>query len=90
VVLEADRVRALAMILVAIRNGADGRGVAIHEAVTDRPTIYMAVIGAGTLITASLVNLASSQRCMMLNISAVPLGLALRDRGILWGLGINM
>jgi hypothetical protein len=39
----------------------------------------MAVIDADVFLTASLVNLASSQRCMMLNISAIPLGLALRD-----------
>jgi hypothetical protein len=39
----------------------------------------MTIIGADIIITASLVNLASSQRCMMLNISAIPLGLAWRD-----------
>jgi hypothetical protein len=39
----------------------------------------MAVIGTGVFITAGLVNLTSSQRCMMLNISAIPLGLAWRD-----------
>ena len=50
----------------------------------------MAVIGADVLITASLINLASSKRCMMLNISAIPLGLALRDCQILWGLGVDM
>lgn len=92
-IVEADGLRAFAVVLLAIvvvaiviiavgvvamSNGTDARGVAFDKAITNGPTIKLAVILAIVHIAASLVFITLHERSMMLLIRAVPLCLRLR------------
>lgn len=103
--VEADGVRAFAVVLLAIvvvavivvaniviamSNGADARGIAFHKPITDRPTVKLTLILAIVHIAAGFILIKLHEGSMMLLIRAVPLRPRLLIRGFHRILPVNM